>query len=187
MGGLTFVFGGFLAAGALAAALPVLIHMLLRRKARVLEIGSVRFLQAVIRQHTRRRRIRQWLLLSLRMLAVLLLSALFARPYLDRSSLEGLNREVVLLVDRSASMQTVSPGGETLFDVARRSALEEFEQLNDNVAVHFALFDAGAVATVEAESFRAAEPAVPLARCCCSRTCSNRASIAPRWPAFRPT
>jgi hypothetical protein len=30
--------------------------------------------------------------------------------------------------------------------------------LDENVAVHFALFDAGAVATVEAEAFRAAEP-----------------------------
>src|SRR5687768_10578176 len=85
MGGLSFLFAGFLAAGAVAAAAPVLIHMLLRRRARVVEIGSVRFLQAVIRQHTRRRRIRQWLLLSLRVLAVLLLSALFARPFLDRS------------------------------------------------------------------------------------------------------
>ena len=96
-----FLHTGFLIAGATAAVLPVLIHLLLRQRARTLEIGSVRFLRSVIRQHTRRRRIRQWLLLALRILALLLLGALFARPFMDRAHLLGLNREVTILIDRS--------------------------------------------------------------------------------------
>src|SRR5690349_10167825 len=104
MPSVSFLAAGFLAAGAVAASLPVLIHLLMRQRARTIEIGSTRFLRSVIRQHTRRRRIRQWLLLALRALAIVLLGALFARPYLDRTGIEASNREVAILIDRSASM-----------------------------------------------------------------------------------
>src|SRR6516162_10156170 len=103
MHGWTLIHAGFLAA-ALAVAVPVVIHLLFRQKTRTLPIGSVRFLHQVVREHRRRRRVRQWLLLALRMLSLLLLAMLFARPYRDESYQRGLQQEVVMLVDRSASM-----------------------------------------------------------------------------------
>ena len=81
MAGLGLVHLGFLAAAA-AVAVPVLIHLLLRPRARRVEIGSVRFLKLALRESTRRRKLRRWLLLALRAAAVLLLALLFARPYL---------------------------------------------------------------------------------------------------------
>jgi len=146
---ISFLHTGFLAAGAAAAALPILIHLLLRQRARTVEIGSVRFLRSVIRQHTRRRRIRQWLLLALRVLALLLLGALFARPFLDRAHLLGLNREVTLLIDRSASMRTRGARGGTLFDQAWQQAKAELEQLDKNTIVRVAMFDAAEVQEIE--------------------------------------
>src|SRR4051812_4945590 len=104
MFGLSLIHAGFLAGG-LAVALPIVIHLLFRQRTRTVVIGSVQFLHQVVREHRRRRRVRQWILLALRMLAVVLLALLFARPYWDESQRRGLEQEVVLLIDRSASMQ----------------------------------------------------------------------------------
>lgn len=149
MSGLSFISSGFLLAGAAAAALPIVIHLLLRPRAQMMPIGSVRFLQDVVRQHTRRRKIWQWILLGLRVLAILLLALLFARPYWDRSAMEGLNREVVLLIDRSASMQVKDDGGATVFSDALQAAQRELAALDENTAIHVALYDAGGVEQIQ--------------------------------------
>src|SRR5262249_43772061 len=84
MAGLGLIHLGFLAAPA-AVAVPILIHLLLRPRAQRVNIGSLRFLKLVLRDSTRRRKVRRWLLLALRVLAVALLALLFARPYLIAS------------------------------------------------------------------------------------------------------
>ncbi len=144
MQGLNFIHASFLAAG-LAVALPIVIHLLFRQRTRTVPIGSVRFLHQVVREHRRRRRVRQWLLLSLRMLAVLLLTLLFCRPYWDKSHLRGLEQEVVILVDRSASMQARNFRGESSFDRALVAARDELSLLDDNVIVHVAACDSTGV------------------------------------------
>ena len=58
------------------------------------------------------------LLVALRMLAVLLLALLFARPFRDEAFRRGLQEEMVLLIDRSASMQARQGPGETAFSRA---------------------------------------------------------------------
>src|SRR5262245_6586028 len=112
MFGLSLIHAGFLAAG-LAVGLPVLIQLLFRQKTRVVPIGSVRFLQQVVKEHRRRRRVRQWILLALRMLVVLLLALLFARPYWDESYRRGMETEIVMLIDGSASMGAVDADRQT--------------------------------------------------------------------------
>ena len=145
--GLNLIHTGFLAAG-LAVALPLVIHLLFRQRTRTVSIGSIQFLRQVVREHRRRRRLRQWLLLSLRMLAVLLLALLFARPFWDQSLRQGLEQEVVVLLDRSASMQAKTSLGETSFDRALATAREEVSRLDVNVVVHLALFDSSGIAEV---------------------------------------
>ena len=156
MAGLSFVSSGFLIAGAIAAALPIIIHLLLRPRAQVMPIGTVRFLQDVVREHTRRRKIWQWILLLLRMLAVLLLALLFARPYWDRSALEGLNREVVLLIDRSASMQVTDDSGGAVFLDAVEAARRELANLDENTAIHIGLYDAGGIEQIRVDELETA-------------------------------
>jgi hypothetical protein len=145
MAGLGLIHLGFLAAGA-AVAVPVLIHLLLRPRARRVEIGSLRFLQLAVRESRRRRKVRRWLLLLLRAAAVLLLALLFARPYL-RARADGGEREVVLLIDRSASMAAVQ-SGRPLFALARRAAEKVLRDLPEGTATHVASFDAGGVYAV---------------------------------------
>ena len=66
------------------------------------------FLQRIPYQSVRRRRIRNWPLLLLRLAALALIVAAFARPFLRRQALAaaaaGGAREVVVLLDRSYSM-----------------------------------------------------------------------------------
>lgn len=142
--GLNLIHAGFLAAG-LTVALPIIIHLLFRQRTRTVPIGSIRFLHQVVREHRRRRRVRQWILLALRMLAVLLLAFLFARPYLDQSRFRGLEQELAVLVDRSASMQALDSQGTSAFDRALKVMRQELAQLDDNVIVHAATFEADGI------------------------------------------
>src|SRR6516164_5259010 len=106
MGGLSLIHLGFMAATA-AVAFPILIHLLLRPRARKVEIGTIRFLKQVLKDSSRRRKVRRWLLLALRIAVVLLLALLFARPYFRNSAAQGREREVVLMIDQSASMGAI--------------------------------------------------------------------------------
>jgi hypothetical protein len=157
MQGLSLIHAGFLAAG-LMAIMPVVIHLLFRQRTRTVPIGSIRFLHHVVREHRRRRRIRQWLLLALRILVVLLLALLFARPYWNLSHLLGLDQEVVLLLDRSASMQARDTRGETSDQRALKVVQSEVSGLDENVILHTAAFDAAGVAQMSFEHLMQVTP-----------------------------
>src|SRR5579862_5303759 len=95
-------------AGLAAISVPVLIHLIQREKKRVVEFPSLMFVRRIPYQSVRRRRIRHWGLLLLRALAVALIAVAFARPFLHESAeaaaVGGGAREVVVLLDQSASM-----------------------------------------------------------------------------------
>jgi hypothetical protein len=143
MPGLGLVHLGFLAAAA-AVAVPVLVHLVLRPRARRVDIGTVRFLALALKESTRRRKLRRWLLLALRCAAVLLLALLFARPYLSGAGAEGRDHEVILLIDQSASMGAVQ-SGQTLFARAQEAADKVLKGLPEQTVVRQANFDAGGV------------------------------------------
>jgi hypothetical protein len=154
MAGLSLIHLGFLAATA-AVAVPILNHLLLRPRARRVEIGSVRFLHRALRDSTRRRKVRRWLLLALRIAAVLLLALLFARPYLSGHGTDGRDREVIVLIDQSASMSALQ-SGRKLFVRAQEAAAKVLKELPEGAAIHLAYFDAQGVAPVEAARIDAA-------------------------------
>lgn len=104
--GLGFLAPLFLLAAA-AVAIPVWLHLTHRERKEVVEFPSLMFLERIPYRTTRRQRIRHPLLLALRVMALLLLAAAFARPVLDRVAVASAldpAREVVLLLDRSYSM-----------------------------------------------------------------------------------
>jgi len=98
----------FLAALA-AVAIPVVLHLIQREKREATPFPSLMFLSRIPHRSTRRRRLRDLPLLLLRVLALVLLAAAFARPLLERADAAGATgtaaREVVLLLDRSYSMR----------------------------------------------------------------------------------
>jgi hypothetical protein len=143
MPGIGLIHLGFLAAAA-AVAVPIFVHLLLRPRARRVDIGTVRFLTLALKESTRRRKLRRWLLLALRCAAILLLALLFARPYLSRAGAEGRDREAILLIDRSASMGAAQ-SGQTLFARAQDAADKVLKELPEHTVIHLAYFDAQGV------------------------------------------
>src|SRR4029450_2624807 len=98
---MSFIQIGFL--GALAAlAIPIIIHLVFRQRAKKVELGTLRFLRVVLEHNARRRRVMRWLLLMLRLACVGVLAFLFARPYLLASRAAGGEQKVVGVLDRAA-------------------------------------------------------------------------------------
>ena len=147
MGGLGVISAGFLAAGVALAVVPVVIHLLFRRKAPRVDLGSLRFLKVALRDNAHRRKIRRWLLLALRTAGVVLLGLLFARPYLSKPDIPGRDREVAILIDRSASMGAGDPS-RSAFTRAKESASKLLATLPAGTAVHLAFFDGSGVMPV---------------------------------------
>ena len=105
---MSFLAPLFLAAASVAL-LPVLLHLVRRLKAKEVPFSSLMFLQATPMERIRRRKLRDILLLVLRMAMIILLATAFARPYLVVDELpfipQRTNESVVILVDQSMSMQ----------------------------------------------------------------------------------
>lgn len=147
MPGLTFLNAIFLA-GLTAAVLPVLIHLFSRRRARRLEWSSNRFLRDLHRQRISRVRLRQLLLLALRVLAIVLFAMAMGRPAITGMVRTGgrAPSTTCLILDTSLSM-AASRDGEPGFDIARRRALEVLDLLGAEDEAYLITVDD------EAESF----------------------------------
>ena len=94
--------------GLVGLAVPVIIHLIQRERKNVVQFPSLMFLQRIPYQSVQRRRIRNWPLLLLRLAALALIVAAFARPFLRRQALSAAAgsgaREVVVMIDKSYSM-----------------------------------------------------------------------------------
>ena len=112
----------FLLVGLVAAAIPILIHLLNLRKLKTVEFSSLRFLKELQKNQIRHLKIRQLLLLILRTLFVIALVLAFTRPAL-RGTVAGTigthaKSTVVILLDDSPSMLVRNERG-PLFNQAR--------------------------------------------------------------------
>lgn len=99
---MNFLYPAFLL-GALAIAVPIVLHLLRRDVAPELPFSAVRLLRKSPVERSRRRRIRDLILLAARVAALLLLAAAFARPFAPTASSAMLPLRIVA-IDRSFSM-----------------------------------------------------------------------------------
>ncbi len=114
-----------------AAAIPLVVHLFNFRKPRRVEFSSLVFLRELEKSTMQRVRIRQWLLLLLRTLAIACLVLAFSRPTLT-GSMAGLAGSraavpIAIVVDNSLSMTTTERSGER-FRIARDVALRIIEE-----------------------------------------------------------
>jgi aerotolerance regulator-like protein/VWA domain-containing protein len=127
----SFFAGAFAIAGAMAAAAPVAIHLLNRRRFRVVEWAAMDFLREAVQRSRRMLQLRDLLLLALRTACVLLFGLAMARPYFSLSgTAAGLGQPVhaVLVVDNSLSMAYQRLDG-TVLDEAKAKARDFIERL----------------------------------------------------------
>jgi hypothetical protein len=92
-----------------AIAVPVIVHLIQRERKDLIPFPSVMFLQRIPYQSVERRRIHNWWLFLMRVAAMVLIVAAFARPFLTENAVNAAAavtgaRDVVILLDRSASM-----------------------------------------------------------------------------------
>ncbi len=128
--------------GLAAVALPFLIHLLNRQKAKRVVFSSLAFLRKLQHKKMRRMKLRQWLLLFLRALILALLVLAFARPSLKTNSflLKGthVRTSAAIVLDNSMSMGAETEKGQ-LYAQAKKIALQVVQNLQNGDAIFILL------------------------------------------------
>lgn len=111
-------------AGLLAAGVPILLHLIQRRQPPVIVFPAVRYLVDTTREHQKRLKLRNWLLLIIRTLLIILLVLAAAGPTAPIQGAPGHSpASMVLVLDNSLSSGMVVSGTPRLAelrDAARR-------------------------------------------------------------------
>lgn len=165
--------------GLVAAAVPIIIHLLNRRRVKKIKFSSLEFLDEVNKQRMRRINLRRILILILRTLAILALVFAFARPTLRSGLLfaGSAPKNVIVCLDASYSMGAAMETG-SAFDVAKKIAGEIVDEAGGADMVNVVAFAKTAEALLEQGTrnqgvVKTAIERVPLS----SETTSIRAAV----------
>lgn len=129
--GLSFLNGAFLGALSLVS-IPIIIHLLQRRRYRVVHWGAMEFLRVSQRNRSRRLMIEQLILLLIRCLVIALVVLAVCRPVMRMGGMPivGARGSVhaVILLDNSYSMgYRAGAGTESAFDRALKRSIDLVE------------------------------------------------------------
>src|SRR5438552_2519901 len=116
------------------AAIPILLHLLTLHRLKTVELSTFRFLFDVYVQQRRRMQFLEALLAMLRTLFLLLLVVLIGRPavkHWNELFHLGTGRDIVLLMDCSASMNART-GGVAALDRAKSAAVAIVDRLGSD-------------------------------------------------------
>jgi len=120
--------------GLIAASIPILIHLLNLRKLKKIEFSTLQFLKELQKSKIRRIKLKQWLLLALRVLIILLIVTAFARPTLEGVSIGGTTSaaktSAVFILDDTFSMSVIDQQG-SYFNRAKQSIKDIVNQLRE--------------------------------------------------------
>jgi hypothetical protein len=145
--------------GTAAAAIPIVLHLLKREPEVRVKFAAVRMLRRGPVEQTERRRLRELLLLALRVAALLLLALAFARPYF-RSAI-AIATEGITVVALDTSLSLSAPGR---FERARELAKEAVARAPEGRLVSVITFaDASSLASEPSLDRNAARSAIDAA------------------------
>jgi Aerotolerance regulator N-terminal/von Willebrand factor type A domain len=120
--------------GLLAASIPVLIHLLNLRKLKRIEFSTLAFLKELQKNKIRKIKLKQWLLLALRVLIILFLVMAFARPTIKGIAIGGTTSAAkttaVFILDDTFSMSVVDANGSYL-NQAKSMILDLLKELQE--------------------------------------------------------
>ena len=140
-------------AGLAALTVPVLIHLIQRERKNVVQFPSLMFVRRIPYSSIRRRRIHNWALLLLRLAAIALIVAAFARPFLRNTTVAAAAsgaRDMVILLDRSYSM-----GHGDQWERAKRAAADAARSMTSGDRAALVLFASSAEIAVQPTNDRA--------------------------------
>ncbi len=125
--------------GLLAASIPIVLHFLNLRKLKKIEFSTLAFLKELQKTKIKRIKLKQWLLLLLRIAIVTLLVTAFARPTVKTitiGSSSAAKTTAVFIIDNTFSMSVVTEKG-SYFNRAKQIAknlLNNFQE-GDEIAL----------------------------------------------------
>lgn len=119
---MTFLHLQLALAGLACVSIPIIIHLLMRRRRRPVMWGAMRFLLEAYKKNRRRLMIEKWLLLAMRCLLVALLALAIGRPLLGAMLGGGSGRTVYLVVDNSLTSGAIGPDGRSALERHRAAA-----------------------------------------------------------------
>lgn len=135
--------------GLLGASLPLLIHLIGKKRRRAVDFAAVRFLERAAAKSSASLKLKSLLLLLARMLAVGFLAFLFSGPgTVSESGTQA--RTLVLLVDTSPSM-SATRNGQTRLDLAREKLIKIVDEGSE--ADRFAVLTTEKAALTDPEPF----------------------------------
>ena len=117
--------------GLAAVSVPIIIHLLNRRKFQKVVWAAMRFIQTSVERNQRRMRTEDLILLALRCLLLALLAFALARPAFKNSNSDFLGQSKVtgvIILDNSASMG-MSDGTATRFEKAKKGAEQALDTI----------------------------------------------------------
>ncbi|MDT0690568.1 BatA domain-containing protein [Salegentibacter sp. F188] len=107
--------------------IPIIVHLFQLRKFQKEDFTNVRFLKKISRQTRKSSRLKKWLVLTSRLLALAFLIFAFAQPYLPASSKAFETKSSLIYLDNSFSMQATGQRGQ-LLPAAIQNLLENLPQ-----------------------------------------------------------
>ena len=134
---ITFASPGLAVAAASAISLPILVHLLLRRRRRPVEWAAMDLLREALRRVERTRRIERWLLLAVRCLLVAAAGLAIAAPLVGGGAdpARAVRTLAVVVDDGAASAERIGGGTSLSRSVAEARARVESLAEGDRVAV----------------------------------------------------
>ncbi len=118
-----------------AVLIPLIIHLINRRRFQKKSWGAMLFLQEALRKNRGRRQVKHWIILAARMLAVVLLVLAMSRPLVGGWVGQWLgvtDVDLVILTDRSPSMGMQTSGR---VDSKHELAMELFDSELENLSL----------------------------------------------------
>lgn len=144
--------------GLLAATIPVIIHLLNLKKLKNVEFSTLMFLKELQKNKIRKIKIKQWLLLLLRVLIIIFIVLSFARPTLQGLSIAGVTSAAkttsVFLIDNSFSMSLIDQQGSFLNQSKNiTEKIISVHQDGDEVFVNFIAADSISTLNINSADF----------------------------------
>ncbi|MGE5806813.1 MAG: BatA domain-containing protein, partial [Ignavibacteria bacterium] len=120
--------------GLLAASIPIVIHLFNLRKLKKIDFSTLAFLKELQKNKIKKIKLKQWLLLALRVLIIIFLVMAFARPALRGVAIGGTTSAAkttaVFIIDNTFSMSVVDAKG-SYFNQAKETIKELIKQLQE--------------------------------------------------------
>ncbi|KJD33019.1 membrane protein [Tamlana nanhaiensis] len=113
--------------------IPIIVHLFQLRKFQKVAFTNVAFLKEATQQTRKSRQLKKWLLLLTRMLLLAALVLAFAQPFTAKTNAFKVEKETVIYLDNSFSMQAKGPKGE-LFKRAVQDLITNIPE-DDNISI----------------------------------------------------